>query len=60
MSVHGVAASGAKRPFVVQVPTVEKFGLFAVSFDGGTGTGKNHLAIAIAKSCIRSGARGRF
>jgi DNA replication protein DnaC len=27
---------------------------------GGTGTGTTHLAIAIARSCIRSGARGRF
>jgi DNA replication protein DnaC len=27
---------------------------------GGTGTGKTHLAIAIARSCIRVGARGRF
>src|SRR3984957_11281814 len=27
---------------------------------GGTGTGKTHLAITIARSCIRSGARGRF
>jgi DNA replication protein DnaC len=27
---------------------------------GGTGTGKSHLAMAIARSCIRSGARGRF
>ncbi len=27
---------------------------------GGTGTGKTHLAIAIARSCIGSGARGRF
>ena len=27
---------------------------------GGTGTGKTHLAIAIARSCIRSSARGRF
>ncbi len=26
----------------------------------GTGTGKTHLAIAIARSCIRSGSRGRF
>jgi IstB-like ATP binding protein len=25
-----------------------------------TGTGKTHLAIAIARSCIRSGTRGRF
>jgi DNA replication protein DnaC len=29
-------------------------------FIGGTGTGKSHLAIAIARACIRSGARGRF
>ena len=27
---------------------------------GGTGTGKTHLAIAIARSCVRSGARCRF
>src|SRR4030042_5912137 len=27
---------------------------------GGTGTGKTHLALAIARSCIRAGARGRF
>ena len=27
---------------------------------GGTGTGKTHLAIAIARSCIRSGSRGQF
>jgi DNA replication protein DnaC len=27
---------------------------------GGTGTGKTHLAIAIARSCLRAGARGRF
>ena len=27
---------------------------------GGTGTGRTHLAIAVARSCIRSGARGRF
>src|SRR3979409_1793582 len=27
---------------------------------GGTGTGKTHLAIAIPRSCIRSGVRGRF
>jgi DNA replication protein DnaC len=27
---------------------------------GGTGSGKSHLAIAIARNCIRAGARGRF
>ena len=27
---------------------------------GGTGTGKTHLAIAIARACIRTGVRGRF
>src|ERR1700757_3502430 len=27
---------------------------------GGTGSGKTHLAIAIARCCIRSGARGHF
>ncbi|MSO77454.1 MAG: ATPase, partial [Alphaproteobacteria bacterium] len=27
---------------------------------GGTGTGKSHLAIAIAATCVRNGARGRF
>jgi DNA replication protein DnaC len=27
---------------------------------GGTGTGKSHLAMAIARACIRGGARGRF
>ncbi len=26
---------------------------------GGSGSGKTHLAIAIARSCIRGGARGR-
>ena len=27
---------------------------------GGTGTGKTHLAVAITRSCLRAGARGRF
>ena len=27
---------------------------------GGTGTGKTHLAIAVARACIRGGARARF
>jgi len=27
---------------------------------GGTGTGKTHLAVAIARACIRAGRRGRF
>jgi DNA replication protein DnaC len=29
-------------------------------FVGGTGTGKTHLAIAVARACIRAGSRGRF
>ena len=35
-------------------------GGFIAQLVGGTGTGKTHLAIAIARSCIRSGVRGRF
>jgi DNA replication protein DnaC len=31
-----------------------------VVFVGGTGTGKTHLAIAVARACIRAGSRGRF
>lgn len=27
---------------------------------GGTGTGKTHLAVSIARACIRTGRRGRF
>ena len=27
---------------------------------GGTGTGKTHLCVAIARACIRRGCRGRF
>jgi DNA replication protein DnaC len=27
---------------------------------GGTGTGKTHVAIGIARACIRAGSRGRF
>lgn len=27
---------------------------------GGTGTGKSHLAVSIARACIRRGRRGRF
>ncbi|WP_291735302.1 IS21-like element helper ATPase IstB [Leisingera sp. F5] len=27
---------------------------------GGTGTGKTHLAVSIARACIRKGRRGRF
>ena len=29
-------------------------------FIGGTGTGKTHLAISVARACIRKGSRGRF
>jgi DNA replication protein DnaC len=31
-----------------------------IVFIGGTGTGKTHLAIAIARNCVRANARGRF
>src|SRR5512146_1746988 len=31
-----------------------------VIFVGGTGTGKSHLAIAIARQAIKNGSRGRF
>jgi DNA replication protein DnaC len=31
-----------------------------VVFIGGTGTGKTHLAIGIARACVRDGKRGRF
>lgn len=31
-----------------------------VVFIGGTGTGKSHLAIAMARSCIRDGRKARF
>jgi DNA replication protein DnaC len=31
-----------------------------IVFVGGTGTGKTHLAIAVARACIRCGARGRY
>jgi DNA replication protein DnaC len=27
---------------------------------GGTGTGKTHIAVGIARACVRGGARGRF
>ena len=37
-----------------------KAGDHDVVIEGPPGTGKSHLAIAIARSCIRSGARGRF
>ena len=44
-SLHGGAFLPARRNVVLV---------------GGTGTGKTHLAIAIARACIRDGARGRF
>ena len=46
--VHDLAAGG----FIAQQRNVVLV--------GGTGTGKTHLAIAIGRSCIRSGTRGRF
>lgn len=46
--VHDLAAGG----FIAQQRNIVLV--------GGTGSGKSHLAIAIARSCIRAGARGRF
>jgi DNA replication protein DnaC len=31
-----------------------------VVLNGGTGTGKTHMGIAIARALIRGGTRGRF
>jgi len=49
---EGLVRDLARGEFVVQQRNVVLV--------GGTGTGKTHLAIAIARSCIRSGLRGRF
>ena len=47
-----------------EVQPLPKIGRWSDELDelltGGTGTGKTHLAITIARSCIRGGARGRF
>ena len=40
--------------FVPQSPDTRQY------VSASTGTGKTHLAIAIARSCIRTGSRGRF
>ncbi len=49
------------RPWCATSPAATSSPISATScLVGGTGTGKTHLAIAIARACIRAGARGRF
>ncbi|MEH7830559.1 ATP-binding protein, partial [Gemmobacter denitrificans] len=57
--------SDAHHPVIVEINEILARGArFAdqrnVVFIGGTGTGKTHLAIAIARALIRSGTRSRF
>ena len=56
------AAKDGDRQMVEILGAVLPDGIAAVEtvLIGGTGTGKSHLAVAIARSCIRTGARGRF
>jgi IstB-like ATP binding protein len=63
-SLRNVAASGSPRSDRGEGDTDKRsahrrrdIGQYA---PGSTGTGKSHLAIAIARACIRDGARGRF
>jgi DNA replication protein DnaC len=57
-----IVAAGIKRQHRIQ--DLAGGGFLAhqrnVVLVGGTGTGKTHLAVAIARSCIRGGARARF
>ena len=55
------AASPVNEPLIQELAT-DGFleGKRNIVLVGGTGTGKTHLAVAIARSCIRKGARGRF
>ena len=54
------AASPVNQPLIQQLATGGFLeGQRNIVLVGGTGTGKTHLAVAIARSCIRKGARGR-
>ena len=54
------AASPVNEPLIQELATGGFLeGQRNVVLVGGTGTGKTHLAVAIARSCIRKGARGR-
>jgi hypothetical protein len=48
------AEDGIGRIFVPRSPDTRQY------VSASSGTGKTHLAIAIARSCIRTGSRGRF
>ena len=54
------AASPVNEPLIRELATGGFLeGQRNIVLVGGTGTGKTHLATAIARSCIRKGARGR-
>ena len=54
------AASPVNEPLIRELATGGFLeGRRNIVLVGGTGTGKTHLAVAIARSCIRKGARGR-
>ena len=54
------AASPVNEPLIRELATGGFLeGQRNIVLVGGTGTGKTHLAVAIARSCIRKGARGR-
>ena len=54
------AASPVNEPLIQELATGGFLeGQRNVVLVGGTGTGKTHLAVAVARSCIRKGARGR-
>ena len=55
------AASPVNEPLIQELATGGFLeGKRNIVLVGGTGTGKTHLAVAIARACIRKAARGRF
>ena len=55
------AASPVNEPLIQELATGGFLeGKRNIGLVGGTGTGKTHLAVAIARACIRKAARGRF